>query len=191
MHAKRLVPAVAALALVVVAGAAYATIPRAGGVIDACYESRTGVLRLIDAEAGKRCLSRETLISWNEKGDPGPPGPQGPTGPKGDQGETGPVGPQGPTGSQGPPGPAGSPGVSGWEIVTNRRGDVPYNGYATVTADCPAGKKVVGGGFGVGSAEVVESAPSINGTSWVAEARGTNLFSDGWISALAVCAYVS
>jgi Putative metal-binding motif len=73
-------------------GLAYATIPASNGVINGCYEKRTGILRVIDAEAGKSCLSLETPISWNRRGDPGPAGPQGP---KGDQGPAGPPGEDG------------------------------------------------------------------------------------------------
>jgi hypothetical protein len=50
------------------AGFAYAAIPGSNGVINACYEKRTGLLRVIDAEAGKRCLSFESPISWNQQG---------------------------------------------------------------------------------------------------------------------------
>lgn len=84
---------VAGVALALVVGAAYATIPGSGGVIDGCYEKRTGILRVIDAAAGKSCLRIEESISWNqrgEKGDAGAPGPQGPPG------ATGPAGPSGP-----------------------------------------------------------------------------------------------
>jgi hypothetical protein len=63
------------------AGLAYAAIPGSDGVISACYEKRTGLLRVIDAEAGKQCLRFESPISWNQegpKGDPGEPGAAAP-----------------------------------------------------------------------------------------------------------------
>lgn len=92
-----------ALALAIVVGAAYATIPGSGGVISGCYEKRTGILRVIDAEAGKKCLGIESPISWSEKGE------------KGDAGEAGPPGPQGPPGATGPTGPPGPASVSALE----------------------------------------------------------------------------
>jgi ASPM-SPD-2-Hydin domain-containing protein len=76
------------------AGVALATIPGSTGVINGCYEKRTGILRVIDTEAGKTCLRIETPISWNQtgpKGDPGAQGPRGAQGPQGEQGEPGPA----------------------------------------------------------------------------------------------------
>jgi hypothetical protein len=58
-----LVPSLVAAA---VAGSlAYATIPSRGGVISGCFENRGGDLRVIDAESGATCNTRETPISWN------------------------------------------------------------------------------------------------------------------------------
>jgi hypothetical protein len=75
--------------LLAVGGIAYATIPSSRGVIDACYENRSGFLRVNDAEAGKTCRSTEVPIAWNQtgpKGDQGPKGDTGAQGPKGDPG---------------------------------------------------------------------------------------------------------
>jgi hypothetical protein len=49
------------------AGFAYAAIPGAQGVINGCYEKRTGLLRVIDAEAGKKCTYWETPITWSQQ----------------------------------------------------------------------------------------------------------------------------
>jgi hypothetical protein len=65
---------VAAL-LALAAGAAYATIPDAQGVIHACYKA-SGQLRVTDAGS---CGSGENALAWNQTGPPGPPGP--PAGP--------------------------------------------------------------------------------------------------------------
>jgi polyhydroxyalkanoate synthesis regulator phasin len=55
----------AVVTMLFVGGVASATIP-AGGLINGCYEKRTGLLRVIDAEAGKTCITKyETPISWN------------------------------------------------------------------------------------------------------------------------------
>ncbi len=69
--------------LVAAAGVAYATIPGSDGVISACRDSKTGMLRAIDAEAGETCDAKEVLLTWNQTGPQGPQGPQGPPGPPG------------------------------------------------------------------------------------------------------------
>ena len=100
-------------------------------------------------------------------GDTGPTGPQGPTGPTGatgpagDDGATGPAGPQGPTGVTGATGPTGAqgapgtPGVSGYQLVTGRRSARTSAPTRTASADCPAGKVAVGGGYLVKAARAV------------------------------------
>jgi hypothetical protein len=150
----------AAATVALVAGAAYATIPGSSGVVNGCYGKVTGILRVIDAEAGKSCLNVENPISWNQqgpKGDPGATGSPGPKGDKGDTGATGAMGAQGekgekgdpgPRGVDGPQGPAGSPGpagVSGYEIVTTRV-DLDAFEEERGTAMCPPGKRPLGGG---------------------------------------------
>lgn len=42
-------------ASVVVGGVAIAAIPSSSGVLTACVKKETGVIRMIDAEAGKKC----------------------------------------------------------------------------------------------------------------------------------------
>jgi len=59
------------------------------GVVNGCYNTRTGILRVIDTSAHQACKPDEAALSWNQTG------PQGP------------IGPQGPAGQPGPPGPAG------------------------------------------------------------------------------------
>jgi len=86
---RALVLGATALAVAVSGSVAYATIPGSNAVINGCYEKRTGVLRVIDAEAGKMCTSFETPISWNQRGLKGDQGLQGLQGEKGDKGEKG------------------------------------------------------------------------------------------------------
>jgi hypothetical protein len=115
--------AITAVAIVAIAGGvSYAVADiGGGGVINGCYKSQNGQLRLIDP-ATDHCLPSETSISWGQtgtQGPPGPTGPAGPTGPQGPKGDTGQTGPAGPTGPQGPKGdtgatgPQGPPGLSG------------------------------------------------------------------------------
>lgn len=132
--------------------------------IDICVKKNGNVYIIGDAVMRDACKKHDNLITINPNGGPqgipgeiGPIGPQGPigltgtTGPqgiqgiqglqgyKGDQGDTGPTGPQGPTGQAGA---NGLNGVSGWERI---QGDVSNNG--TAIANCPIGKKVIGGGY--------------------------------------------
>lgn len=70
-----------AVLLVLGTGAvALAAIPSADGTIHGCRDNRTGTLRVIDAEAGQTCTSRETALTWNQTGPVGPAGPPGPAG---------------------------------------------------------------------------------------------------------------
>jgi hypothetical protein len=109
----------AGIATVVVAGVvalAAAAIPASDGEINGCYERVTGILRVIDLEAGKKCTRFETPIVWSEKGpkgDPGPAGTNGAPGPKGDKGEKGDAGAAGPAGPDGAPGAQGPQGLKG------------------------------------------------------------------------------
>jgi hypothetical protein len=93
---KRWTIGVAALVAATAAAAAYAAIPGTTGVISGCYEKYTGLLRVVDAEAGRHCTRFEKAIAWNQQG------------PKGDAGPSGPAGPAGPLGPAGPPGAAGT-----------------------------------------------------------------------------------
>jgi hypothetical protein len=56
-----------------------------GGVINGCYKSVNGQLRVIDPGTDS-CHPSETPISWSQTGPQGPQGPPGPPGPKGDPG---------------------------------------------------------------------------------------------------------
>jgi hypothetical protein len=58
--------AVALLALLIAAsGAAVAAIPSSDGTITACL-NKTGALRIINAEGGQTCTSKETQLSWKD-----------------------------------------------------------------------------------------------------------------------------
>ena len=99
--------AILALSAGMVAGA----IPNSNnGVINGCFEKQTGLLRVIDTQAGKSCTRWETPISWSQAGPPGIAGAQGPQGP---QGDPGPRGEKGDAGADGLPGVAGPPGPQG------------------------------------------------------------------------------
>src|SRR5690349_5542269 len=69
------------------------------GVIRACYDTKSGALRIASS-----CRTTERAIDWNRHGPAGPVGPRGATGPVGPTGATG---ARGATGAQGPAGPTG------------------------------------------------------------------------------------
>jgi hypothetical protein len=111
------------------------------------------------AESGKFLAFNGSSLVWSDgtagtpgpqgpKGDTGDAGPQGLKGDKGDPGVQGPKGDKGDTGAQGPQGITGAAGVSGYQRVVN---NLPNQTLAANTevvhfANCPTGKKVVGGG---------------------------------------------
>jgi Collagen triple helix repeat (20 copies) len=197
---RALLVAVAIIALG--GGVAWATIPN-GDVINACYSKSGGSLRVIDASV-TNCKSGETALSWNAQGTPGPTGPTGPagpagpTGPAGPAGPTGPAGPQGDVGPTGPAGPTGPSGITGYEVITAT--DQPASGnLAVATANCSAGKRVVGGGgsvFGTinmptqdgGGPQLFESAPTASNDGWTAGAISGQLYAGQFgITTYAIC----
>ncbi len=158
-------------ATVAVGGAAYASIPDAGGVIHGCYSASSGTLQL-STSSTSTCHPSQTAISWNQTGPQGPQGLQGiqgPTGLPGTNGTNGTNGAQGATGSGGPQGPAGSNGVSGYQIVTLVTTGLNAGDAASVS--CPAGKQALGGGGEItadlnGAAFVSGGAPKLGGVGW-------------------------
>jgi Collagen triple helix repeat (20 copies) len=142
-----------------------------GGVINGCYKSQNGQLRLLDP-ATDNCHPSETAISWNQTGQqgpagpPGPAGPQGPAGPPGPAGAIGPAGPAGPAGPVGPAGPAGPigpQGPAGPPGPVNPNADLLDGTDSTALAlHCPGGMTLV-----VVRSLCVENAQSA-ATNWVA-----------------------
>jgi hypothetical protein len=204
----------AALLLAAAAGMAFGSIPGDDGVIHSCYSRSGGTLRVIDATV-TNCKGTETSLSWNRagaqgpQGVPGTQGPQGPQGPKGDPGEPGPQGPQGEAGAQGPPGPQGEQGVPG---ATGASGADGVSGYQTVvvgmpvpgpgqeasmTAPCPEGKRVVGGGFTQssfaqgGGVNLRRSFPDGDNGWFVTVQSPTSIFGSGFVQIYAICVLAS
>ncbi len=121
------------LAAALVGGVAWATIPNENGVYTACKLNATGTIRLIDPSGPStsllsRCTTRETQITWNQKGPKGEPGGAGANGTNGVDGTNGAdgakgdpclatdpgcIGPKGDTGAAGAQGPQGEPGPQG------------------------------------------------------------------------------
>lgn len=120
---------------------ASAAIPSLDGSINGCYESRTGLLRVIDAEAGAACTSREQGIRWNQQG------------PKGDTGAQGAAGPEGVAGPQGPKGDPGQGGVAGYQTWFKVK-EVPPGTYFSVYVPCPDPKRALTGGWSSGHTDL-------------------------------------
>lgn len=90
------------------------------GVIRACVDNTTGVIRIV--RPNDDCSKRESMIEWNQIGPQGLMGPMGPAGAAGAAGPQGPQGSQGAPGAQGSMGPAGSTGPAGPEGQTGAAG---------------------------------------------------------------------
>jgi hypothetical protein len=96
----------------------------------------------------------------------------------------------------GAPGPAGPPGLSGVE----RRDVISATNSTntkTLSAVCPTGKRVIGGGArvtgsGVADVTINESFPDSDGTKWNAVARESDPTLGSWaLTAYALCAIVA
>ena len=174
-----------ALAIVFVSLVSATFVSAHGGniaLIHSCVNNTSGEIKITAANA--TCPSNYRALDWNIQGPAGSPGPVGPAGP------VGPQGPQGLTGSQGPAG------ISGLEVVTANSG-TQVAARIDVFVECPAGKQVLGGGFGtIGSN--LDTSISTSGPygpyQWVVTAV-TNDYPNvrsGWsVQAYAICANVA
>jgi hypothetical protein len=108
----------------------------------------------------------------------------GPQGPKGDAGATGATGAQG---LKGDTGATGASGLSGYEVVMGAMAHVTGS-VGTASADCPAGKKAVGGGFSTVGGTVIAQGAKADGSGWIVAANpGGQTVT---LVAQALCAYV-
>ena len=170
--ARRHATAVAYLALfAALGGSAYAAVTVTGkNIKDGTITGRDVKSRSL----GTSKLSPTAVSSLT--GQRGPSGPQGESGERGSVGPVGPKGDIGPAGPQGPAGPAGPSGVSGWEYRVSEGVYLPSGVSNPTQANCPAGKKALGGGASAtyANAYVIDSAPTNDGTGWVVRSRNTS-----------------
>jgi len=175
---RRHVAAAAGLVLVTAlsAGIAKAMIPDAAGTIHACFKSKNGQVRVVQA-AGD-CLNSEQSLDWRQVG---PTGAQGAQGPQGAQGQQGPQGDTGPDGL----------GVTGYQIVTQTGTTTTHGSDAwdTASAVCPQLTTLVGGGYELPSAADVtvrgnSATYLVSGDEWNVEVWGSAGVS---FTAYAVC----
>lgn len=102
---------------------------------------------------------------------------------RGRQGPPGPAGRQGPSGATGPSGLAAVSSSSGSQVI---KSDLePLTDTKTVTAVCPSGSFLYGGGFDGVGATVTSSGPS--GNTWEVIAHPTNPGTTATVQAEAVC----
>jgi hypothetical protein len=121
----------------------------ASGVISACYNNASGILRVATAAApcivaGNPILTYaplllETQVAWNQVGPQGLKGDTGATGASGPQGPAGPLGPKGATGATGP---SGAPGGS-THFSAEGLSAVPGETLSSKSLTLPAGKYLV------------------------------------------------
>lgn len=128
-------------------------------------------------------------------GPPGPPGPAGADGAPGPAGPAGPPGPQGPTGPQGMQGPAGPPGangangVSGWQRVSVDWAMPAVGTKIGAFAECPAGKKALGGGwFGPRSDQVIFERDEPSDTAYSVIVTNVSTPLPNYIRVTVICA---
>jgi hypothetical protein len=116
-----------------------------------------------------------------------------PAGPQGDPGLQGPRGDKGDPGAQGPKGDKGDPGangVSGHQEVTGADKTLSVGQAGLSTANCPTGKRAVGGGYdGTVFLALDENMPINSGSGWFVHAKNVDSV-PGYFHAYAICATV-
>ena len=219
---KKLVLGTALIAALALGGGAYALVSSdyvdSQGAYHGCVNQANGALRaVVPADS---CKANEVAILWNKQGPQGPQGAQGPQGPQGSQGDTGSTGATGPTGPQGPQGVKGDPGVPGATGATGATGaagaagapgsagvsgfqivqasvDVGLLSSNNVTATCPSGKVVIGGGAMSGPSGLHDTGSRdmnildlfpLGNDAWFARAFYGGPFTDEPLTAFAICA---
>jgi Collagen triple helix repeat (20 copies) len=172
-----LVTLVAVGSVVAVSHIASASIPSSAGVITACFNKQSHLLRVIDAHA-TRCTSAERTLRWSQSGPQGPTGARGPrgkvgpTGPEGAVGATGatgavgPTGPQGPVGPQGPIGPAGQTGLRGAQGPAGPAGITWRGQWSQLVTYNPYDAVAYNGSSWIAVAQNVNVAPSTSNPFW-------------------------
>lgn len=198
----------ATLALVIAtAGTSYAAIVvTSANIKDETIQSRdvrNGALKLADINDTAEAQLR---------GQVGPRGPAGPRGLPGEQGEPGQQGLPGQPGQPGQPGEQGAPGTNGVSGLVYTKKQVAGTAGAPITAEaaCPAGKRVIGGGFSTAAGSMIaavrDGQPTIYppGVSpdfpdgaevWhvsgaIANRNGSDLSTPWYLEAWAACASV-
>src|SRR6185369_526067 len=207
MYQKFLSPkSFAAYAVILISLMSVTLVSAHGGniaLIHSCVNNTSGEIKIIAANA--TCPSNYRSLDWNIQGPAGQQGAIGPVGPVGPVGPLGPIGPQGLQGEQGPqglpgqpglPGTQGPAGISGLETVRAFDGN-RFTARLDVIAECPSGKKVLGGGYSTSGnnliIEIVANAP-LGDSQWSVTAVTSdypNPRTDWSVYSFAICANVA
>ena len=161
--------------------------PRAGHAKTADYAKNAGAVNGLKA-------SKRPRVGWlvalgKDAKFPKVVGQVGPQGPQGAAGAQGPQGAKGDKGDQGAPGAAGVSGVSAYDVVSVNA-TLAASGTSSTTAQCPAGKNVLGGGVSPGLGNVERSSPTNSNTAWTARVKNTAAVNTS-MTVYAVCARVA
>ncbi|MGH3126597.1 MAG: hypothetical protein ACRDPX_01630 [Gaiellaceae bacterium] len=166
---------VASLALAIsLGGTGYAALKLPAGSVGAAQLKKNAVTTLkVKNQSLLAADFRPGQLPVGPQGATGTPGPKGDTGDKGDKGDPGPVG------------------VTGHQRVSGPPVSVAAGAYTTLTAMCPTGKRVLGGGVftASASAQIPVSFPAFD-TGWRADVRNPTA-SPFAAQAYAVCAIVA
>jgi hypothetical protein len=117
----------------------------------------------------KGSITRDKLSRTARASLTGRRGPQGPAGPQGEPGAAGVpgvAGPQGSAGSTGAPGARGGFDPSALTYTGTAKVPVGPRTIGYLHTDCPAGSKVLGGGFSAPGGSVYSSEPGPDGAGW-------------------------
>ena len=163
-------------------------------LIHACVNNTSGEIKIVGANSN--CPSNYRALDWNIQGPAGQQGPIGPVGPIGPQGLQGEQGLQGLPGQQGIQGIQGPAGINGLEIV--QVNTAPQDtARIDVLVECPAGKKVLGGGYAT-AGNNLNTSIAANGPATSSHWAVTAVTNDypairvGWsVQAYAICANVA
>ena len=154
------------------AAAALAVSSSSGDVFKGCLQHNVGALYnvKVNPSSPPHCLVHDTLVTWNQTGQPGAPGATGPRGATGPPGANGTDGAKGDTGPQGPKGDTGATGPSGVaDVQTNTFGpiDIATGSGGTLVESCTssAHPTLISGGYSVDPALLAGVTSTVNGPS--------------------------
>jgi hypothetical protein len=157
-------------------------------VLTGCLDARGNLVLPVKDRCAKHLRAVHLPLSVTQ----GPAGAPGVTGARGAQG---PAGASGAQGIQGIQGTTGSPGISAYTVVETTSSVVTHGSQAFLTANCPAGDSVLGGGGSDNGDNLVNlnaSYPSSTaGTGWIAVIGNNDTSGSALADAWAVCAKVS
>lgn len=174
---------------------------RAADILQFCVKESGVVFVYGTGSHASDCKKNDKLLTLHigasgSIGQVGATGVAGPTGATGTAGPSGILGPTGSTGFQGVPGETGATGpvgatgingISGYEIVSQSDGTTADP--KTINVNCPAGKKVISGGFtsSTQSVQVFEIGPTNSGSTWTVTLNKTTSASAWDMTATAIC----